>query len=59
MKPDEAAHEVREHNVFIPRHRLAELLSVIDGELWAPDNETGLKERLAGYMHAAHTTCYR
>ena len=50
MKPQDAAAELREQNVRIPLHRLAELLSVVDGELWRPNDEAGLRRRLADYM---------
>lgn len=50
MKPSDAADEIRAHNVYIPTHRLAELFSVIDGQLWSPLDESGLSARLAGYM---------
>lgn len=58
MKPQDAAAELRAQNVRIPLHRLAELLSVVDGELWSPNDEVGLRRRLADYMRtndiAAH-----
>jgi len=54
MKPSDAANELHEHNVFVPIHRLAELLSVIDGQLWSPADEAGLKARLADYMATNH-----
>jgi hypothetical protein len=50
MKPSDATDELHHHNVFVPIHRLAELFSVIDGQLWSPADETGLKARLANYM---------
>ena len=50
MKPSDAVDELHQHNVFVPTHRLAELFSVIDGELWSPVDEAGLKARLADYM---------
>ena len=50
MKPQDAADELRAQNVRIPPHRLAELLSVVDGELWSPNDEAGLRRRLADYM---------
>jgi hypothetical protein len=50
MHPSDAADEIRRHNLHIPDHRLAELLSVIDGELWSPDDAAGLHDRLRDYM---------
>ena len=50
MKPSDATDELHQHNVFVPIHRLAELFSVIDGQLWSPVDEAGLKARLADYM---------
>lgn len=50
MKPSDATDELQQHNVFVPVHRLAELFSVIDGQLWSPADEIGLKTRLADYM---------
>jgi len=50
MKPSDATDELHEHNLFVPLHRLAELFSVIDGQLWSPADEAGLKARLADYM---------
>ncbi len=34
----------------MPTHRLAELFSVIDGQLWSPVDEAGLRRRLDDYM---------
>jgi len=50
MKPSDATDELHAHNVFVPNHRLAELFSVIDGRLWSPADEAGLKARLSEYM---------
>jgi hypothetical protein len=50
MKPSDATDELHRHNIFVPTHRLAELFSVIDGQLWSPVDEAGLKMRLADYM---------
>ncbi|WBO21541.1 hypothetical protein [Sphingomonas abietis] len=50
MKPSGAADEIQEHNVFVPIHRLAELFSVIDGQLWSPADAAGLRARLADYL---------
>jgi hypothetical protein len=50
MKPSDAADELHAHNVFVPTHRLAELFSVIDGQLWSPADAAALKSRLADYM---------
>lgn len=49
MKSSDATDELQ-HNLFVPIHRLAELFSVIDGQLWSPADEAGLKARLADYM---------
>lgn len=50
MKPSDATDEIHEHNMFIPIHRLAELFSVIDGQLWSPADKAGLQARLSEYM---------
>jgi hypothetical protein len=50
MKPSDATDELHQQNVFVPIHRLAELFSVIDGQLSSPADEAGLKARLADYM---------
>ena len=50
MKPNDATDELHAHNVFVPNHRLAELLSVIDGQLWSLADEAGLKARLSDFM---------
>ncbi len=42
MKPSDAADELHAHNVFVPTHRLAELFSVIDGQLWSPADKAAL-----------------
>lgn len=49
MKPSEAADGLHAHNVFVPTHRLAEVFSVIDGQLWSPADAAALKSRLADY----------